>query len=246
MDKSDKKQILSIWTKYATQKEAVDAVRSFIKTKDGQTIDSTNQIDFDKLMALISCHPRFIDKFGDKTINAFKIVRGRYNNLTLFGLFNNGQIDISWRECAKNLARLQNGYALKTLEDEKINNLYRAMRNAIAPQEHAFKMLCQRPLISTISQQKLADKDADVDHYPKSFLEIADDWLKLQGVKTIKQIDEIKIRDTQDQQNGWEMTNPKQIHNWQNYHEKEAHYRIVSHHENISNKSYGYISMFRK
>lgn len=239
MEKATKERIGRYYPTFQSQREAIDYVREGLSHHIGERVNSLTEPDYyQELLVLLESHPNFDRKFSNADILTINPLYNERDNVFVLDLVTNiGHLDVSWRKCAANLLRIQKNEEL----DAKLflrRSVLRAMRLAVQEQLQDYRKKYKREhrgkYINALNGHKLPAKYAVVDHYPKSFSQIADEWLDhVGGVEQVKLGDQQKYR-------GKMMVDDKQRISWKMYHLLEARYRIISAKQNEANGAYGY------
>lgn len=239
MEKATKKLISRYYPVFQTQREAVDYVREGLSYHIGEQVSKITDPDYyQELLVLLESHPNFDRKFSNVDILAINPLYNEHDDVFVLDLVTNiGHLDVSWRKCAANLVRIQKNKEL----DSKLllrRSVLRAMRLEVQEQLQDYRKKYKRAhrgkYVNALNGHQLPAKYAVVDHYPKSFSQIADEWLDhVGGVEHVKLADQQKYR-------GKIMADDKQRISWKMYHLLEARYRIISAKQNEANGAYGY------
>lgn len=239
MEKATKEMISRYYPTFQTQREAIDYVRECLFHHAGEQLNLRTESDYyQELLVLLECHPSFERKFNSVDILAIVPLYNERDDVFVLDLLTNkGHLDVSWRKCAANLVRIQKNKEL----DSKLllrRSVLRAMRLEVQEQLQDYRKKYKRAhrgkYVNALNGHRLPAKYAVVDHYPKSFSQIADEWLDhVGGVEQVKLTDQQKYR-------GKIMADDKQRISWKMYHLVEARYRIISAKQNEANGAYGY------
>jgi hypothetical protein len=117
--------------------------------------------------------------------------------------------DVSWREC---LSPSKTRY--------KVMN---ALRNAIRPQIAEIKFDIAGKESCMLCGENVAGREYDLDHFPWTFVELAETWSQSIGVK----VESIATHGEDDLQVGDTLTCPVQLQSWQDYHREHAALRVL-------------------
>lgn len=239
MEKSTKESLKQFYPTFQSQAEAIDYVREGLSHHVGDHIShAVNAEYYKELILLLGCHPDFERKFN--AVDVFEIIplHSERDNVFMLALeTNKGNMDVSWRKCAANLVRIQKSKQI----DQSLflrQSVLRAMRLEIQDQMQEFRKKHKQKhrgrYINALSGHYLSPECAVVDHFPKPFSQIADEWLDHVGGIT-----EVQLQEDQNYR-GRKMSDQKQRTSWKMYHLLEARYRIISAKQNSRNGAYGY------
>lgn len=239
MEKAIKEMISRYYPDFQTQREAIDYVREGLSHHIGESVNSSTEPEYyQELLVLLGSHPDFDHKFNGINVSMINPLYNERDDVFILDLVTNvGHLDVSWRKCAVNLVRIEKG---KVLDPQLVlrRSVLRAMRLAVQEQMQDFRKKYKQnhhgKYVNELNGHWLPAKYAVVDHYPKSFSQIADEWLDhIGGVEQVKLLDRQGYR-------GKMMADRKQRISWKMYHLVEARYRIISAKQNAANGAYGY------
>lgn len=204
-----------------------ESVRAWLSARNGRTFtESRNKEEFDWLFELLKRHPSYND-WVKKIATGFKITRSKGNKAIQLNVsFSQGEKTkkyriVSWVACANQKLKK------RQLPGSTDDQLTSAMRYAIRRQIAIYKN--EHPLQQCeicISEKRNHSGRVEVDHFPKRFVMLRDDFIQQQNEKGRPNPTHfdwhpkhgISMFDKNSSQ--WKKA-------WQDYHRKHASYRYL-------------------